>query len=61
MKESTDKFGGLYSSITYEYKCTGCNGNLEIRRSMDQRDDELQCPDCGDAMLRKFSTFGFKI
>lgn len=61
MEEMKERFGGLQSTVTYEYVCKSCNAKMEERRHMDHRDDDTQCPDCDGTMLRKFSSFGFKI
>jgi putative FmdB family regulatory protein len=42
----------------YEYGCKTCHGSFDRLRRMDQRDDDLACPHCGDARVqRKLSVF----
>lgn len=42
----------------YEYDCKACNGTFTRLRPIDQRDDTLACPQCGDARAqRKLSVF----
>ncbi len=43
----------------YEYKCKKCGDKFEIRRSLQEKETEPECPGCGacDAQ-RKFSVFG---
>jgi putative FmdB family regulatory protein len=42
----------------YEYGCKSCNGSFDRLRRMEQRDDDLACPHCGDARVqRKLSVF----
>lgn len=42
----------------YEYGCKTCHGSFDRLRPMDQRDEALACPHCGDAQVqRKLSVF----
>ena len=42
----------------YEYGCKTCHGSFDRLRRMDQRDDDVACPHCGDAHVqRKLSVF----
>ena len=42
----------------YEYGCKTCHGSFDRLRRMDQRDDDVACPHCGDARVqRKLSVF----
>ncbi len=31
----------------YEYRCTDCQNQFELMRSITQRDMSAECPDCG--------------
>lgn len=42
----------------YEYKCTHCETNVELRVRSDQRDLQL-CPKCKKALQRKMSQTTF--
>jgi putative FmdB family regulatory protein len=41
---------------TYEYICSDCNANFELRRSISQIDDPATCPKCsGKHVARQIS------
>jgi putative FmdB family regulatory protein len=40
---------------TYDYQCKCCGG-FEARRSVDERDGAIACPDCGETSVRVMST-----
>ena len=43
----------------YEYRCRKCGEKFELRRSMTDRDSEINCPRCGkENPERVFSRFG---
>jgi putative FmdB family regulatory protein len=42
---------------TYVYKCPDCE--VEERRKMSQADDPLDCPLCGELLVRGITTFMF--
>ena len=37
----------------YEYRCTDCGTQFELRRKFGQADDPLVCPDCRSAAVRR--------
>ena len=39
---------------TYDYQCSACGG-FEARRSVDERDTPIACPDCSAASVRVMS------
>jgi len=42
----------------YEYECTKCGERFELRRGMNDKDDEIGCPRCGaKSPQRVFSVF----
>jgi len=42
----------------YEYECTKCGERFELRRGMNDKDDEIRCPKCGtESPRRVFSLF----
>lgn len=42
----------------YEYKCSGCEEQFELMRSMSAADDVAECPECGETKSRRLiSTF----
>jgi putative FmdB family regulatory protein len=45
----------------YEYMCPKCETELELRRSVSQRDDPVACPQCGSACRRVASVFATRI
>lgn len=43
----------------YEYECTKCGERFELRRSINDSDEEIVCPRCGkESPTKLFSTFG---
>ena len=43
----------------YEYECKACGHRFELRRSMSDSDDQVQCPACGARKPKRvFSVFG---
>ncbi|MFC1929856.1 zinc ribbon domain-containing protein [Chloroflexota bacterium] len=43
----------------YEYKCKSCGEKFEIRRSLQEKEKEPECPSCGTRdTQRMFSFFG---
>lgn len=43
----------------YEYECEACGHRFELRRSMSDSDDEVECPKCGGRKPKRvFSVFG---
>jgi len=43
----------------YEYECSKCGAKFELRRNIEDSNDEIQCPECGEKKpVRVFSTFG---
>ena len=43
----------------YEYKCEKCENRFEMRRSITDRDEDLECPKCGCKQVNKlYSSFG---
>ena len=43
----------------YEYECEACGHRFELRRSMSDSDDEVECPACGTKKPKRvFSVFG---
>ena len=44
----------------YEYYCARCQRTFDLMRPMSRRDEEANCPQCGDGGQRQLSTFGFK-
>ncbi|HEY49142.1 MAG TPA: zinc ribbon domain-containing protein [Dehalococcoidia bacterium] len=43
----------------YEYECKSCGEKFELRRGMNDSDDEIRCPACGARGPRRvFSVFG---
>ena len=44
----------------YEYECSKCGVKFELRRGMEDSDDEIECPKCGKKKPERiFSSFGF--
>ncbi len=42
----------------YEYKCSGCEEQFELMRSMSAADNTAECPECGGTESRRLiSTF----
>jgi putative FmdB family regulatory protein len=42
----------------YEYECTGCGHRFDLRRRVDDKDDEVRCPECNTGHPRRiFSLF----
>ncbi|MDP2917521.1 MAG: zinc ribbon domain-containing protein [Dehalococcoidia bacterium] len=42
----------------YEYECAKCGERFELRRSLADKDSEIQCPGCGEKNPeRVFSLF----
>jgi putative FmdB family regulatory protein len=42
----------------YEYQCQTCGNSFEKLRRMQEADRELQCPECGSAVVQRLvSTF----
>jgi len=37
----------------YEYKCSGCEEQFELMRSMGRADDPAECPECGETESRR--------
>ena len=44
---------------TYVYRCPSCEIQVEERRKMSQADDLLDCPLCGEALVRGITSFMF--
>lgn len=43
----------------YEYECEACGHRFELRRSMSDSDEEVECPSCGVTKPKRvFSVFG---
>jgi putative FmdB family regulatory protein len=43
----------------YEYECTKCGERFELRRSIADRDADVECPECHDEHPRRLcSMFG---
>ncbi|MCX6013408.1 MAG: zinc ribbon domain-containing protein [Chloroflexi bacterium] len=42
----------------YEYLCTKCKNEFEIKRLMSDIDKPVSCPDCGGVGERMVSVFG---
>ncbi len=43
----------------YEYECGSCGERFELRRNMNDKDEEIRCAKCGvDRPRRLFSVFG---
>ena len=43
----------------YEYECKSCGENFELRRGMNDSDDDIRCPKCGtQGPKRVFSVCG---
>jgi putative FmdB family regulatory protein len=36
----------------YEYKCMLCNENMILKRSIEERDDQVKCAKCNNPALR---------
>jgi putative FmdB family regulatory protein len=51
----------LSTTRTYEYECKKCRERETLRRTVDQRDDEVTCKKCDTQMMRKFSLGHFTI
>ena len=42
----------------YEYECSKCGSRFDLRRKIDDSDDEIKCPKCGaEKPKRVFSVF----
>jgi len=41
---------------TYEYRCMICNEVTEVKRSMEERDDEVKCSSCNGPAQRMFAS-----
>jgi len=42
----------------YEYECPSCGERFELRRSINDSDSEIRCPECGAENPRRvFSVF----
>ena len=41
---------------TYQYVCKDCNTEKELKRTVDERDDEVLCDGCSQQMKRTFGT-----
>ena len=37
----------------YEYKCSGCEEQVVLMRSMGTADDPAECPECGETESRR--------
>ena len=38
----------------YEYECKGCGHRFELRRLVDDKDEEIRCPKCNIEHPRRF-------
>lgn len=36
----------------YEYRCQGCGRTEEQRKSLEQRNEKIECRECGDNFTR---------
>ncbi len=45
----------------YEYMCTGCKKQFEVRRSIHEADIITNCPRCGKRAKKMVSNFAAKI
>lgn len=36
---------------TYTYKCESCGNKFDARRKIAERQDNLECPECGEAAV----------
>ncbi len=42
----------------YEFECSKCHKNFELRRSVNDKDEDIKCPDCGTPHPKRcFSMF----
>ena len=41
---------------TYQYVCEDCNTSQDLKRNVDERDDEVLCEQCSKAMKRTFGS-----
>ncbi len=48
-------------SPIYEYYCEGCGGQEELKRRVDERDDQVLCSYCGELSRRKISHSSFQL
>lgn len=44
----------------YEYVCTKCNSEFEIRRPISEAEKATNCPKCRAPAQKQFSSFGCK-
>ncbi len=44
---------------TYVYRCPSCEIQVEERRKMSQADEPLDCPLCGERLVRGITSFMF--
>ena len=44
----------------YEYRCSSCQREFELRRSFSEVDSPAACPTCGSPGQRLLSVFGAK-
>ena len=45
----------------YEYRCTRCGAEFEVRRRMSEMDAPAPCPQCGSDSHRLVSVFASKV
>lgn len=45
---------------TYEYKCLGCSNTVEMSRSVDERDEPVECVSCGLESTRVYNAPGIQ-
>jgi putative FmdB family regulatory protein len=43
----------------YQYACTACDSEFEIKRSFADVDQPTHCPQCGQPAARKLTLFGY--
>lgn len=51
----------LTTKRDYEYQCKSCREKITLRRTVDERDNEVVCENCNTEMFRKFSISHFTI
>lgn len=51
----------LSTTRTYEYECKKCKERTQLRRTVDERDNQVTCKNCNTEMMRKFSLGHFTI
>jgi putative FmdB family regulatory protein len=48
-------------SPMYEYLCSRCEAIHDVMVSLDEKDKELECPDCDTKLIKLLSMPNFKV